>query len=173
MNKTNLLIDLSIFLAFMIGMDPNGTGIPVHEWLSFALIAAAVTHILLHWKWIVSVGAAYFKKLWHTSRLKFAVDVILFTASTALMMSGIMISRSILPTFGIQVPESLTWQAIHSDAANLTILAMAVHIGLNWGWVVTMTKKYLIDPLRRPVASRRQPAAVPVEVSSDQAGSRS
>lgn len=172
MNKTNLLIDFVIFIAFMIGMDPNGTGIPVHEWLSFALIAAAVTHILLHWKWIISVGAAYFKKLFHTSRLKFAVDVIIFIAATSLMMSGIMISRSILPVFGYQVPESTTWEMIHSDAANLTILAMGLHIGLNWGWVVTMTKKYLIAPLRRPSAARRQPAAVPVEVSSDQTGTR-
>lgn len=171
MNKTNLLIDFSIFIAFMIAMDPQGTGIPVHEWLSAALMAAAVTHILLHWKWITSVGAAYFKKLFHSSRLKFAVDVIIFIAAVSLMMSGIMISRSILPLFGFEVPESTTWETIHSDAANITILAMGVHIGLNWGWVVTMTKKYLIAPLRRPAKTRRQPAAIPVEASSDQAGS--
>src|SRR5574340_396019 len=171
MNKTNLLIDLSIFAAFFIGMDPQGTGIPVHEWLSLSRAAAVIAHLLLHWKWVTSVGAAYFKKLFHNSRLKFAVDVILFIAFTSLMMSGIMVSRSILPLLGIHLPESDVWKTIHSDSANLTLLTIGVHIGLNWGWVVTMTKKYLIAPLRRPARPRRQPVTAPVEVSSEQAGS--
>lgn len=166
MNKTNLLIDLGIFIAFLFGMDPKATGIPIHEWLSLALAAAAIAHILLHWKWIISVGAAYFKKLFHSSRLKFAVDVVLFIAFTSMMLSGIMISRSILPLLGFKPLESPTWEVIHSDAANITILTIAVHIGLNWGWLVTMIKKYLITPLRRTNKARRQPAAVPVEIQA-------
>lgn len=167
MNKTNLLVDLSIFTAFFIGMDPALTGVPIHEWLSLVLAAAAIAHLLLHWKWITSIGAAYFKKLFHNSRLKFALDVLLFTSFTCLMMSGIWISRSILPAFGIEETKSLTWEGIHSTSANLTLILIAVHMGLNWGWLVTMTKKYLITPFKRPAQPRRRPAAVPVEVTPE------
>lgn len=167
MNKTNLLVDLSIFTAFFIGMDPTLTGIPIHEWLSLALAAAAIAHILLHWKWITTIGVAYFKKLFHNSRLKFALDVLLFISFTCLMMSGIWISRSILPVFGMAETKSLTWEGIHSTSANLTLIIIAIHLALNWGWLVTMTKKYLITPLKRPPQPRRQPAAVKVKASAE------
>ena len=52
MNKTNLWIDLGIFAAFLLIMDPGLTGITLHEWLSVAFAAAAVAHLLLHWDWL-------------------------------------------------------------------------------------------------------------------------
>lgn len=166
MNKTNLWVDLSIFTAFLIGMDPQATGFPIHEWLSLALVAATIAHLLLHWKWITSVGVAFFKKLFHNSRLKFALDIFLFIAFTSLMMSGIMVSRSILPLMGIQPPESPIWEGIHSASASLSLIILGIHIALNWGWVVSMTRKYIFTPLRRSARSGRRPAVAPVEITA-------
>ena len=53
--KTNLLIDLTIFLVFLAAGEPAITGLPIHEWLSVAFIAALITHLVLHWDWIVSI----------------------------------------------------------------------------------------------------------------------
>ena len=38
--KTKLVIDVIIFIAFLITMDPHSSGITVHEWLATAAIAA-------------------------------------------------------------------------------------------------------------------------------------
>lgn len=95
MNKTNLWIDTGIFAAFLVAMEPRFSGVAVHEWLSLALAGTIIVHLLLHWKWISSVLLRFFKKLWHSSRLKFVIDTLLFTAFVGVMASGIVISRSV------------------------------------------------------------------------------
>jgi hypothetical protein len=146
MNKKNLMIDAGILAAFLIGMEPRFTGIAIHEWLSLALAGTVVVHLLLHWNWITGVASAFFRKLWHASRLKFAVDALLFAAFTAIMMSGLMISKSVLPTLGIQLQSAQAWRTIHSAAADVGLRLVGLHFALNWKWVVTMVGRYIIAP---------------------------
>ena len=99
MNRKNLVVDILIFVAFLIAMSPNLSGIDIHEWLSLALLGTVMVHVLLHWDWIISVGKTFFKKLWHTSRLKFVVDILVFVAFITVSLSGILISKSALPSW--------------------------------------------------------------------------
>lgn len=170
MNKTNLIVDSAIFLAFLVAMEPRFSGLVVHEWLSLALAAAIVAHLLLHWKWIIQVGGQFFKKLWHSSRLKFVVDLLLFVAFTSVMMSGIMISRSVLPTLGLEISSGHAWRQVHSLSANLGILLVGLHVALSWKWIVTAMKNYVFSPLSRLFrpATRPQPVPVPVTASANE-----
>ena len=54
-NKTNLIVDSAIFLAFLVALAPRFSGLALHEWLGVAFGGAIVTHLLLHWQWIVEV----------------------------------------------------------------------------------------------------------------------
>jgi hypothetical protein len=38
------------------------TWINIHDWVALALVALAVLHIIIHWKWIVRVGKTIFVK---------------------------------------------------------------------------------------------------------------
>ena len=147
MNKTKFLLDAGIFLAFLVAMEPRFSGIPIHEWLSVALGATIIIHLLLHWKWIITVGAKFFRKLWHSSRLKFVVDALLFIDFVAVMFSGIMISRAILPVLGLAIMPGMAWRLLHSWTAETSILLLGVHFALNWGWTWTMLKRYVGDPI--------------------------
>lgn len=168
MDKKNFLIDIAIFLAFLVAMEPRFGGIAVHEWLSIALAAAIVVHLLLHWQWIVGVGGRFFRRLWHASRLKFVVDALLFVASVAVMLSGLLISRSALPALGIPVEHGGgTWRALHSLSADLSILLVGLHFALNWDWVVRVTRRSLLEPLAGLLRARRTPAPVPVPQDED------
>jgi len=149
MHKTNLLLDTLIFLAFLIIMEPLLTGIPLHEWLALALAATIVVHLLLHWQWIISVGKTFFRKVFHRSRLKFIVDGLLFTAFTIAMMTGLLISRSVLPALGIAANRNIVWRQLHDLSANLTLVLVGLHFALNWDWVKEMTKRYVISPIFR------------------------
>jgi len=169
MNKTNLLLDSGILVAFLIAMEPQFSGVAIHEWLSLALAAVIIVHLLLHWKWITGVGVRFFKKLWHVSRLKFIVDILLFVAFVGVMLSGILISRSALPALGIQMEQtSMVWRLLHSLSADLSILLVGLHFALNFGWVVSAIKRCIIEPLARVVRPNRQPQPAPVP-NDDQA----
>jgi len=148
MNKTNILLDAGILIAFLIAMEPRFSGISIHEWLSVALAATIVIHLLLHWKWIIEIGAHFFQKLWHASRLKFVVDSLLFIDFVAVMMSGILISRVVLPTLGLSITGTdREWRMLHSLSADAALLLVGLHFALNWDWVVCMVKRMVITPI--------------------------
>lgn len=163
MNRINFFLDAGIFAALLIALEPTLTGLPLHEWFSLALAGAIVAHLLLHWKWISTITLTFFKKLFHSSRFKFLVDALLFTAFTAAMLSGLMISRTILPALGLGLGRNAGWREIHSTAADLTLLLFALHFALSWKWLVAMFKRYLISPLGNLSKPERIPAPVHVE----------
>src|SRR5512139_13643 len=113
MSKKKLILDLSMLGAFLAVTNPHLTGISIHEWLGVSLLGAVITHLLFNWEWIVNVGKAFFKKLWHQSRLNFVVDTGFFIVMTGVLFSGLMISKSVLPTLGIQLNAGQSWRSIH------------------------------------------------------------
>jgi hypothetical protein len=165
--KTNLILDTAIFIALLAALEPGLTGITVHEWFSAAFAGVIVAHIQLHWKWITGVLGRFFARLWQTSRLQFVVDVLLFTSFTAVMMSGLMISRSLLPTLGLSAVRDPGFRMLHSLAANATLLLVGVHFALNWSWVVSAVRRYVVNPLRGIAFKKEQPVAALVETRQD------
>lgn len=159
-NKTNLFIDLGIFVAFLLAMEPKITGETIHEWFSLALAGTVIVHLLLHWDWIVNVARKYFAKLWHSSRLNFFLDIFLFIGFNTIIFSGLMISKSVLPTLGIDVGQGGAWKMIHSSSADITLLLMASHVGLHWRWIWSMVKKYVVSPVGKIFTGK--PISVPV-----------
>ncbi len=140
----------------------------MHEWLGLALTAALLTHLLFHWEWIVNLLKTFLKKLWHASRLNIVVDSLLFVAMTAAMLSGILISKSVLATFGVQLEVGRAWRSLHSLSADASILLVALHFALHWKWIVNNLQRYVFAPLgglfQRPVPQNsNQMTAQPVK----------
>lgn len=152
MTRKNFLLDLLLFVAALIAFEPRLSGIPIHEWLSLALGITLTVHLLWHWDWIINVGKRYFKRLLRLSRLKFVVDLLFLIAFMTVLVSGLLISRSILPLFGIQTDHSSIWRPIHSLSADLSLLFLAIHLGLNWDWIVCTLKRYVWTPLRQSLS---------------------
>ncbi len=169
-NKTNLVLDLTIFTAFLVAYNPRLTGNTIHEWLAVAFGAAIVTHLLFHWKWIASVTTEYFKKFFHRSRLNYIVDLLFFIAMTGSLFSGLMISKDVLSTLGIQLGEvSRSWKSIHSLTSDASLILLGIHLALHWKWVVSNIGRYIVAPVAR--LFRRQPDALlaqPVRIDEEQ-----
>ena len=147
-NKTNLIIDLTIFTAFLAVANPHLTGNTIHEWLSLAFSAAIVIHLLFHWKWIVSLTTEYFKKVFHRSRLNYIVDLLFFAAMVGAMLSGLLISKDVLSTLGIQVGEvSRGWKSIHNLASDASLILLGIHFALHWKWIVASVGRYAANPI--------------------------
>lgn len=138
----NYLIDIIIFLAFLVAMDPHSTGIALHEWLSIAFAAAIITHLLLHWSWLVGITRRLFGRITGEARMNYILNWLFFVDMTIIMFTGILISEAVLPTLGLSAAHSFAWRSLHDLSANLALPILGLHVALHWRWIVNTTKNF-------------------------------
>jgi hypothetical protein len=161
-NTLNLFVDIAIFLAFLVAMAPHFSGIAVHEWLSIALGAAIVTHLLLHWQWIVEVIRRFFGKLQWSARVNYVLNALLFVDVTVVIFTGLMISEAALPQLGIHLTPGGAWRMLHTLTANLFVPLIGLHVALHWQWIFNTVKRLVV---RQPARRLPQPDRVAVAQS--------
>jgi len=152
--KTKLLIDIAIFVGFLITMEPRASGLTVHEWLATALIAVLIVHLLLNWDWIVQITRRFIGKMKSQSRINYVLNWLLFIDGTIIMLSGFLISESLLPALGIQLPHNFAWRSLHDLSANIFLLLLGLHTALHWSWIVDTFRRYVFQPLGRIFSNR-------------------
>ncbi|MBP8949314.1 MAG: hypothetical protein KBG73_10765 [Candidatus Promineofilum sp.] len=74
---------------------------------------------------------------------------------TVLIFTGLMISESSLPALGIQLNQGGSFQRLHTLTADWALYLLALH----WRWIVSTTKRYVVQPLLQPF--RKQPCHQP------------
>ncbi len=147
--RTKLVIDITLFIAFLIAMDPRSSGITVHEWLAISLFAVVLIHLLLSWDWIVQITRRFIGKTNNQSRINYILNWLLFIDGTVLMLSGLMISEAALPSLGINLPRNFAWRGLHDLSANLFLFLLGLHTALHWKWIVDTIKRYVFQPVGR------------------------
>ena len=150
-NRTKLLLDISTFAAFLVAMDPRTSGIAIHEWLTIALGATVVVHLLLNWNWIVEVTKRLFTKGLNGARTNYILNWLLFVDGILIMLSGIMISEAVVPAFGLTLPMNFAWRSLHDLSANISLLLMGLHITLHWNWIVSTFKRMVHRREAKPI----------------------
>lgn len=143
----NLIVDIALFLVFLVVYQAKATGITLHEWLGVGIAGVIITHILLHWQWVVSITKQFFKKLKAEPRVNYIVNAAIFVSFTTVIFSGLMISHSVLPFFGVEVAGSGFWKMLHFTAADVTVWLAALHVALHWRWIVDAVKRYVVAPV--------------------------
>ena len=135
-------------LLYTSTMAPRFSGIAIHEWLSIAFGAAVITHLLLHWSWLVEVTRRFFGKVQWSARANYILNALLFVDLTVIIFTGLLISREALPLFNIQTSHGGTWGMLHRLSADLFPFVMGLHVALHWRWIVNTSKR---------LVSRRRP----------------
>lgn len=133
--KSNLSLDILLAAGFLAASNPPLTGPAAHEWLGVVYGAAIVLHLLFHWDWLACATRRLFESRGRASRLDYAVDGLLLVSFTAAVLSGLMISRHVLAALGLATTPARAWREVHSLAANISLAALGVHVGLHWTWV--------------------------------------
>jgi hypothetical protein len=149
LTRIKLTVDLLIFAAFLIAMDPRSSGIAVHEWLATAALAALIVHLLLSWDWIVQISRRFLGRVNLQTRINYVLNWLLFIDGSIMMLSGFMISEAVLPSLGVTLPRNFAWRPLHDMTANLFLLLLGLHTALHWGWVVESFKRYIFKPIGR------------------------
>jgi len=154
--SAKLWLDVLIFIAFLVTMDPHTSGIAIHEWLSLAMMAAMTVHLLFSWDWIVEISSRFLGKVGGQNRINYVINWLLFIDGTLIMISGMMISEVALPLMGIQLPAGFAWRRLHDMSANIGLILLGLHTALHWSWIVTAFNKYLVQPIGKPFSAKQK-----------------
>ena len=152
--KTKLWVDILIFIAFLIAMEPHSSGLAVHEWLTLAMLGTMIVHLLLSWDWIIETTRRFFGKLGFQNRINYILNWLLFIDGTLLMISGILISEVALPSLGVQLPTGFAWRRLHDISANFVLILLGLHTALHWSWIVNTFSRYIVQPIARLFGTR-------------------
>ncbi|MDD3243391.1 MAG: DUF4405 domain-containing protein [Eubacteriales bacterium] len=138
MRKAKYVLDALMAAAFLLLMDTSVTGLAVHEWLGIALCAVFVLHKALNWKWIVNTTRR-FGALSARVRFMYVLDAVLLVMMSALLLSGLLISRVVLP----QTVTRAGWALAHGILSWGTLALLGVHVGLHWKAILLQVRKLL------------------------------
>lgn len=145
----NLLVDTTAFIAFLCVTAPALTGLAIHEWLGLAVGATIITHLLLHWSWIVGVTRRLFGNVSWGARVNYLLNTLLFVAFTAVIFTGVMISEVAMPLLGLSFASDGLWKMVHKLASDATVVLIGLHVALHWRWIVNVTRRLLSRPVTR------------------------
>ncbi|WP_236719654.1 DUF4405 domain-containing protein [Neobacillus mesonae] len=140
-NYTKIVLDLMLAITFVLLMNPRLlNGLPFHEIAGLVIGVAILVHIGLNYRWVVNTTRKIFDhKLPGKTRFGFLLNVLLLISMAAVIISGILISRVVLPSFAVQQSHSI--RGIHGFAADVTLALVGLHIGVHWQWVMSVCKK--------------------------------
>ena len=141
--KRNYFWDLGMSAGFLLVFWQDITGETLHEWLALALGVGIITHVVFHWKWVVNITKRFFSpKLPGKTRVNYIVNGGLAAAFAGMFVTGLMISESVMPLFGLGNGAGI-WEDLHEAASNFSMFMVIAHVLLHWKWVITNTQKYL------------------------------
>lgn len=152
-----MILDTGLLVAIVIASHPEWTGIGLHEWLAALVVLPALYHLAVNWDWVVRTASKLVAKLRATSRVNFAVDVVLFLATVTVMLTGVMVVPGVVSTAdGTAVLR--VWSEAHRLSSYVTVLATVAHFLLHAEWMTEMAfRSFLPRPGRHAIG---QPAAL-------------
>jgi hypothetical protein len=137
----NLLLDLTLVIAFLVSFQPVLTGLATHEWLGLALGGALMAHLLLHLRWAIGVTRKWLSKLPFKTRVYTFIDASLLVAFLTIIGSGVAMSRVVGPLFGLTGSTGSAWFVVHKWSSMLTLALIVVKLVLHRTWFAAVVKR--------------------------------
>jgi hypothetical protein len=137
-------LDTALLVVFLVLLSPRSTGLTVHEWLGIALALPLFVHLLLAWSWIATAARRLRPPVKTRDTVNAILNAALFVSAAVVVVSGLVISRVALPLFGVDTIDDRVWRGMHNRWTTIMLLSVSAHIAMNWRWVVTTTRRYLL-----------------------------
>ena len=136
--KRNWLIDTGLFISFLLTFFLNWTGLAWHQWLGISISLIALYHLLLHWKWIITVTKRFFGKTPHQCRLYYLIDWSLLVSFGVIGVTGLVISTWL----NFNLSNYLVWKNLHIDSSIAGLVIILIKIAAHWRWIINTAAKY-------------------------------
>ena len=124
-------------VAFLLLYFGNTIDLMFHELAGLFIFILVIIHYIINIKWIKAIRKRFFSKnLPLKTKLRYVTSMILTTLFTLLVVSGILTSQELFPFSFNDKP----WHPIHHFCAEVSLVAVCVHVGLNWSFVKKVFK---------------------------------
>lgn len=147
MNKKNLfklVLDIGMVIVLALMYNKTAISMSFHEIGGLALLGIFLIHILINWKWVVTITKKLFNKSIKTKiRIGYFLNVLLLITFALIGISGIFISKVV---FHISSNGGLSWKTIHYTASAIALILIGIHIGLHHQFIGSMLKKIIPVP---------------------------
>ncbi|OIK15756.1 hypothetical protein BIV60_08380 [Bacillus sp. MUM 116] len=140
-NYTKIILDLMMAITFVLLMNPRVlNGLPFHEIAGLVIGVAILAHIGLNFCWVINTTKKIFDpNLPKKTFFSYLLNILLLISMATVIVTGILISRVVLPSLAIQGGHSI--RGIHSFSADATLALVGLHIGVHWQWILSICKK--------------------------------
>ncbi|MDR1422538.1 MAG: DUF4405 domain-containing protein [Coriobacteriales bacterium] len=134
-SSIRLTIDILAAVLYIGAANPLITGLAVHEWLGFGLIFVFVIHCAVNYDWIITTLRRRTKDANMAHLVLDALTLIMFMTVT---VSGLFVSRHILPLFGWVASGYYFWNPLHAISAKLLLALLLIHVVVHARWFVRL-----------------------------------
>ena len=130
-------------IIFLFGRE---TWEVLHDWTGIAMIAAALIHIVFHWKWILGTLKRIFRMISRKAE-RFGNRLFWIIVIDAIIAIGFFLSAISGLYFFFAAKDAnwllldTTWDMIHTWSSDIMIIAALIHIILHWDWIKNITAK--------------------------------
>ncbi len=146
----------------------------LHTWAGVLVIVAAVVHFSIHWQWVKTMSRRVFNSirarsggLSKGSRVNVLIDAIIALSFLATAISGVYFllmtsggyegGRNAAYDPGFLFPRT-TWDAVHTWAGVVMIVAAVIHFAIHWRWVKNVTARFALSLWQRPKMAKEATA---------------
>lgn len=138
-----LVLDLGMFAGTILLLEPEATGLPLHEWLGLAIAVPIIGHVTLNWTWIATVARKAFGYLPAMTRVNQVLNTVLFVAMVIAITSGVMVSEVVAPRLASILGVAPAWLDVHEASANAAVAIVVIHAALHWRWLARTASRLL------------------------------
>lgn len=140
-NYVKLGLDLVLGVVFALFFNDRVLGgLSFHEIAGLIFGVDIIVHVFLNFKWVKNVTIKIFNRsLPGKTRLSYLLNLLLFILMITIIVTGIIVSKVVFPNLTLGNERWL--QMLHLSVSYLTLVLVAIHIGLHWQWVINMSKK--------------------------------
>ncbi len=146
MNKKNLLkflLDIGMVLVLVLMYNKRSVNMTFHELGGLILIGVMLIHVLLNYKWVITVTRKLFSKnIPVKTKIGYILNFLLLISFLLIGISGIMISKTL---FHLNIRGG-GWQTVHYTVSAVALILIGIHLGLHKEFLCCMTRKLLPLP---------------------------
>lgn len=124
--KWKAALDVAAAALFAAAVLPQLTGIAAHEWLGIVALVALLAHLAARLDALAGLCRAAARRSF-LALARVALDTALFVALVACAVSGVLVSATVLSTFGLFAPGYFVWDPLHAASAKVLLALVLVH----------------------------------------------
>jgi hypothetical protein len=136
--RHNFIIDIIATVVYIIAANPLITGLAVHEWVGLGIIIVFIVHCAAHYDWVLATIRHHNDKV---SVANLILDIVTLVVFMVVTISGLMVSRYLLPLFGFVAPGYFFWNPLHSISAKVLLALLLVHVVVHWKWLASFISR--------------------------------